>query len=93
MRRAVRLRAGALEATIEPDRGGGFMSFAPRVMLNLADLAATELKLTEAQSARIEAVTRRQPLYPYWHRFTATIRSRLRRRKRFPKIGFEQKSH
>ncbi|MCF8994182.1 aldo/keto reductase, partial [Pseudomonas carnis] len=37
------------------------------------NLAATELKLTEEQSARIEAVTRRQPLYPYWHRFTAGI--------------------
>jgi putative ABC transport system permease protein len=28
---------------IEPDRGAGFMSFAPRVMLNDADLAATAL--------------------------------------------------
>ena len=28
---------------IEPDRGAGFMSFAPRVMLNLADLEATGL--------------------------------------------------
>ena len=28
---------------IEPDRGAGFMSFAPRVMLNEADLAATGL--------------------------------------------------
>ena len=28
---------------IEPDRGAGFMSFAPRVMLNHADLAATGL--------------------------------------------------
>jgi putative ABC transport system permease protein len=28
---------------IEPDRGGGFMSFAPRVMVNQADLAATKL--------------------------------------------------
>lgn len=27
----------------EPDRGGGFMSFAPRVMINRADLASTEL--------------------------------------------------
>ena len=27
----------------EPDRGAGFMSFAPRVMLNTADLAATHL--------------------------------------------------
>lgn len=29
--------------TIEPDRGSQFINFAPRVMLNLADLAATEL--------------------------------------------------
>ncbi|MBH1964055.1 MAG: FtsX-like permease family protein [Comamonadaceae bacterium] len=29
--------------TFEPDRGGGFMSFAPRVMINEADLAATSL--------------------------------------------------
>ncbi len=28
---------------VEPDRGGGFMSFAPRVMLNQADLDATGL--------------------------------------------------
>ena len=28
---------------VEPDRGAGFMSFAPRVMLNQADLAATRL--------------------------------------------------
>jgi len=28
---------------IEPDRGGGFMSFAPRVMVNQQDLAATAL--------------------------------------------------
>jgi putative ABC transport system permease protein len=28
---------------VEPDRGAGFMSFAPRVMLNQADLAATHL--------------------------------------------------
>ncbi|MBE7940966.1 MULTISPECIES: FtsX-like permease family protein [Ramlibacter] len=28
---------------LEPDRGAGFMSFAPRVMLNAADLAATHL--------------------------------------------------
>ncbi len=28
---------------IEPDRGGGFMSFAPRVMLNTTDLDATRL--------------------------------------------------
>jgi len=28
---------------LEPDRGSGFMSFAPRVMLNAADLAATGL--------------------------------------------------
>jgi putative ABC transport system permease protein len=25
----------------EPDRGGGFMSFAPRVMINQADIQAT----------------------------------------------------
>jgi putative ABC transport system permease protein len=29
--------------TLEPDRGAGFMSFAPRVMLNQADLARTAL--------------------------------------------------
>lgn len=28
---------------VEPDRGAGFMSFAPRVMINSADLAATRL--------------------------------------------------
>src|SRR5205814_4456955 len=28
---------------LEPDRGAGFMSFAPRVMINEADIAATRL--------------------------------------------------
>ena len=37
------------------------------------NLAAVQLKLTEEQTLRIEAATRRQPLYPYWHRFTAGI--------------------
>lgn len=37
-----RLTLSALIET-EPDRGGGFVSFAPRVMLNEADLAATRL--------------------------------------------------
>ena len=31
---------------IEPDRGAGFINFAPRVMINLADLPATELITT-----------------------------------------------
>ena len=33
--------AGVID--VEPDRGAGFMNFAPRVMLNRADLAATGL--------------------------------------------------
>lgn len=37
------------------------------------NLAAIDLKLTQEQSERIESITRRQPLYPYWHRFTAGI--------------------
>ncbi len=37
-----RLKIGAI-ILIEPDRGAGFMSFAPRVMLNQADLPATGL--------------------------------------------------
>ena len=37
-----RLKIGAI-ILIEPDRGAGFMSFAPRVMLNEADLPATGL--------------------------------------------------
>jgi putative ABC transport system permease protein len=36
------LRIGRV-ITLEPDRGAGFMAFAPRVMLNEADLAATAL--------------------------------------------------
>ena len=36
------LRIGRI-IVVEPDRGAGFMSFAPRVMLNQADLAATGL--------------------------------------------------
>ena len=38
-------RSLRISATIvrEPDRGAGFMSFAPRVMMNAADLAATGL--------------------------------------------------
>lgn len=38
----VQLKVGAI-LVIEPDRGGGFMNFAPRVMLNQADIAATGL--------------------------------------------------
>ncbi|WP_338847434.1 FtsX-like permease family protein [Massilia sp. W12] len=51
-----RLRLGDSEFTIsriiraEPDRGASFMNFAPRVMINLADLAATGL---EQPGARI----------------------------------------
>lgn len=37
-----RLRIGRV-LVLEPDRGAGFMSFAPRVMINQADLAATAL--------------------------------------------------
>jgi putative ABC transport system permease protein len=37
-----RLKLSAI-IVVEPDRGAGFMSFAPRVMLNDADLAATAL--------------------------------------------------
>ncbi|MBT9526014.1 MAG: ABC transporter permease [Rhizobacter sp.] len=37
-----RLKIGAI-ILVEPDRGAGFMSFAPRVMLNQADLPATGL--------------------------------------------------
>ena len=37
-----RLRATRI-ITLEPDRGAGFMSFAPRVMVNAADLSATGL--------------------------------------------------
>lgn len=38
----MQLKVGAI-LVIEPDRGGGFMNFAPRVMLNQADIAATGL--------------------------------------------------
>ncbi|MEO7939835.1 MAG: FtsX-like permease family protein, partial [Burkholderiaceae bacterium] len=37
-----RLKVGRI-IKIEPDRGGGFMNFSPRVMLNQADLAGTAL--------------------------------------------------
>ena len=37
-----RLRIGRI-IVLEPDRGGGFMNFAPRVLLNQADLDATRL--------------------------------------------------
>ena len=37
-----RLRATRI-ITLEPGRGAGFMSFAPRVMVNAADLSATGL--------------------------------------------------
>jgi predicted lysophospholipase L1 biosynthesis ABC-type transport system permease subunit len=36
------LRVGRV-ITLEPDRGAGFMSFSPRVMLNQADVARTAL--------------------------------------------------
>ena len=35
------------------------------------NLAAMTLALTAEESARIEAATRREPLYPYWHRIVA----------------------
>ena len=41
-----RLRPSALISAVierEPDRGAGFMTFAPRVMMNAADLASTGL--------------------------------------------------
>ncbi len=34
-------------------------------------LAAADLQLTPEQTRRIESVSRRQPLYPYWHRVIA----------------------
>ena len=37
-----RLRIGRV-IVVEPDRGAGFLNFAPRVLLNAADLAATQL--------------------------------------------------
>ena len=37
-----RLKVAAV-IVIEPDRGGGFINFAPRVMMNTADIAATQL--------------------------------------------------
>jgi putative ABC transport system permease protein len=39
---AINLRVDAI-IVVEPDRGAGFMNFAPRVMINRADLAATGL--------------------------------------------------
>jgi putative ABC transport system permease protein len=43
----LRLGESALTVTrviaVEPDRGAGFVNFAPRVMVNMADLAATQL--------------------------------------------------
>lgn len=48
---------------VEPDRGGQFINFAPRVMLNLEDLPATQLVQTGSRvSYRLLAAGEREPV-------------------------------
>ena len=48
---------------IEPDRGAGFINFAPRVMINLADLPATQLITTGSRvTYRLLAAGERPPV-------------------------------
>ena len=53
----------------EPDRGGGFMNFAPRVMLNQADIAATHLVQPASRVTYRFAIAGEEPavkLYAQW---------------------------
>jgi putative ABC transport system permease protein len=54
---------------IEPDRGGGFMSFAPRVMVNAADLPATQLVQPASRISWRMAVAGAEPAVQRFVRF------------------------
>ena len=64
---------------IEPDRGGGFMNFAPRVMMNRADVAATGLiQPTSRVNYRLAVAGPDSAFKPYVQWAEAQIKSGLR---------------
>ncbi|RCW76246.1 ABC transporter permease [Pseudorhodoferax soli] len=72
---------------IEPDRGGGFMSFAPRVMVNAADLPATHLVQPASRITYRFAVAGNEPAVQRFTRWAdAQIQSREARGLRLESI-------
>jgi putative ABC transport system permease protein len=68
---------------IEPDRGAGFINFAPRVMINVADLAATQLVTTGSRvTYRLLAAGERLDVKQY----TASIERELQRGQRLESL-------
>jgi putative ABC transport system permease protein len=65
--------------TIEPDRGAQFTSFAPRVMLNAADLSSTELV---GPGARVQYRTLFAGQPPAVRLFSAQVKDKLARGQR-----------
>ena len=57
---------------VEPDRGAGFMSFAPRVMINRADVAATGLIQPASRITYRTALAGEDPQVSAFTRWTAT---------------------
>ena len=47
----------------EPDRGGGFISFSPRVMVNQADVAATALSKADKSATRLKNFSARSSVW------------------------------
>jgi len=69
--------------TIEPDRGAGFINFAPRVMINLADLPATQLITTGSRvTFRLLAAGER----PAVKAFATSIERELQRGQRLESL-------
>ena len=72
---------------IEPDRGGGFMSFAPRVMVNAADLPATHLVQPASRITYRFAVAGAEPAVQRFTRWAdAQIQSREARGLRLESV-------
>ncbi len=68
---------------IEPDRGTGFLNFAPRVMLNLADLAGTELIANGSRvTYRLLVAGEREPI----RAFAAQLNRELARGQRIESL-------
>jgi putative ABC transport system permease protein len=69
--------------SIEPDRGAGFINFAPRVMINLADLPATQLITTGSRvTFRLLAAGER----PAVKAFATSIERELQRGQRIESL-------
>jgi putative ABC transport system permease protein len=68
---------------IEPDRGAGFINFAPRVMINLSDLPATQLITTGSRATyRLLAAGER----PDVKAFATSVERELRRGQRLESL-------